>query len=105
MFSRVLNWFASEFIVNTLANSRSFQRLALRIDSFLSKQQSTIKTVGDDAKKVSEVKVDEINRKAVEATGFDIKAFFSTIKEELAKDAKAASVGVPSTGAKSNIKK
>ena len=93
MFGRVLHWFANEFIVNTLANSRSFQRLALRIDSFLSKQQTTIKAVGEDAKKVSEVKAEEINKKAKETIGFDVKAFLNTIKEEIQKDIKDASVG------------
>ncbi len=102
MFGRVLNYFLNEFIVNALANSRSFQRIALRIDGFLTKQTGQIKNVGDDVKKVSEVKVDEINKKAAEQLGFDFKAFFNTIKEEVSKDVKNASVG---TAARPGMKK
>ncbi len=88
IFGRVINWFANEFIVNTLANSRSFQRLALKIDAFLSKQQSTIKNIGDDAIKKGSERADDLHRKTVESTGFDFKKFIATIQEEIAKDVK-----------------
>ena len=45
-FGKIMTWIANEVVVKTLANSKSFQRFALRTDTFarenLSKAQETI---------------------------------------------------------------
>lgn len=42
VFARVFAWFAEEFVVKALANSRRFQQLALKIDSTIASNKSII---------------------------------------------------------------
>ena len=37
LFGRIIGWFVQDILVKQLANSRTFQRLALKIDTTLNK--------------------------------------------------------------------
>lgn len=42
MFGRILSWFLNDIIVQKLANNRSFQRLALKIDNSIQSNKKTL---------------------------------------------------------------
>jgi len=89
-FGKIISWFAQDVIVKTLAENRQFQRLALRIDSFLTNKQDTIKEAGKEYLKQGEAMMKEGAKKVHETTtqkaGFDFAAFAKAFREEIQKD-------------------
>lgn len=76
IFARVIAWFAEEFIVKTLAKSKRFQQLALRIDHALHTNKTVVKDKLEIGKKVVE---ENINKGPVA----NAKKFFADFQEEI----------------------
>lgn len=89
LFGKLLGYFANEFIVRQLANSKSFQRFALRFDSFLTNKKQAITKVGEEVVKTS---TDVIKEKAstgkVEVGGIDFAKFAVAFRDEIRNDLK-----------------
>ena len=87
---KIFSWFANEILIKTLAENRSFQRFALKVDSFLTSKQETLKEVGKDYVKAGETVFREgaqkVHATATEKTGFDFAQFAKAFKEEVTKD-------------------
>ncbi len=47
LFGKLFSYFANEVIVRNLAQSKSFQRLALKIDTFMHTKKKAITEVGE----------------------------------------------------------
>ena len=87
---KIFSWFANEILIKTLAENRSFQRFALKVDSFLTTKQETLKEVGKEYVKAGENVfrdgAQKIHKSTTEKTGFDFAQFAKAFKEEVAKD-------------------
>ena len=71
-----------------LAESRNFQRLALRIDSYLTAQKNTIKNVSSEYIKTGTEVLKNAPKPQGIVGGFDINKFAKAFKEEIKKDFK-----------------
>ena len=87
---KIFSYFANEILIKTLAENRSFQRFALKIDSFLTTKQATLKEVGKEYVKAGEnvfrEGAEKVQATATEKTGFDFMKFAKAFKDEVAKD-------------------
>lgn len=83
-FGRVIAWFAEDVIVKTLSRSPRFQRLALKIDSYI----HHTKTLADEhVVQVGKKAINE-NMEKVKATAnvIDLKKFADTFHAEVKKE-------------------
>jgi hypothetical protein len=87
---KIFSWFANEILIKTLAENRSFQRFALKVDSFLTTKQETLKEVSKEYVKAGETvfreSAEKVKTTATEKTGFDFMKFAKAFKDEVAKD-------------------
>lgn len=97
---KLVGYFVNELIVKTLANSKSFQRFAVRSDSFIKDKKHVAKAVSQEvivkAKSTSDTIIKEkggkINEVVADKSGFDLGVFLSHMKEEMAKNKKPKDV-------------
>ena len=116
-FARIVGWFVQDIVVKQLANSRTFQRLAVKIDSTLTKVillvlvliilililillQQNKSIIEDNVKKsatfIKDGKLQDatssvtskINDTIRDKAGFDLHKFITTVKSEIEKDLK-----------------
>lgn len=87
---KIVQWFANEHLVKFLANNRTFQQGALKIDSFLTLNKDVVKRSGDEMfKKGGEVLREQSSRvhdATIAKSGFDFVKFVTAFKEEVMKD-------------------
>lgn len=105
LFGRIVAQFMNEVLVKALANSKTFQRFALRTDGFIQAQKSAVNVVKEDAlKKGGEALKSSASNKKLEIGGIDFGKFFHEFKEEIAASAAKGPGGPggpkPSTGTK-----
>lgn len=81
---QILSWIANEIIVKQLAENRSFQRLAVKIDSTLNSKKDVILKYGEELKKTGTEALKK--NQATTTDGFDIKKFMLAFKDEVKKD-------------------
>lgn len=97
-FARVFGMVATDAMVNALAHNKSFQRLALRIDSFLSTHQKKgeeITKAGEQLLRDPQLKIkmqkqaaeaaEELKQRASASTS-SAGRFFQALKQEIEKD-------------------
>ena len=97
---KLVGYFMNELIVKTLANSKSFQRFAIRSDSFIKDKKQVAKTVSEEviikAKSTSDTIIKEkgghINNVVADKSGFDLGVFLSHMKDEMVENQKAKPV-------------
>jgi len=102
-FGRLVNYFLTDMLTKTLANSHRFQRFALRIDSFVNTNKDAIaktskelekqlaeqsKIMQEQAKILKEQAVANAakNQPKIEQTQNDLFRFLSHMKNEIQKD-------------------
>jgi hypothetical protein len=84
LFGKLVAHFMNEVIVKTLANSRWFQRFALRTDTFIQNKKTAATVLKDDAlKKGSEKLTASAADKSLEFGGIDFGKFIHEFKEEI----------------------
>ena len=90
---KILSHFGHEVIVASLSNSKSFQKFALKMDSFLVSKKSQFKEVGE---KIADegIPVDKFNQTVTQGTGFDFQKFATAFKEEVSKDMSKIKTGM-----------
>ena len=85
-----MQWFANEHLVGVLARNRTFQQVAVKIDSFLTTNQEVVKRSGEEMFKKGGDILKEQSSRAHEVTtsksGFDFVKFVTAFKEEVMKD-------------------
>lgn len=89
MLSRIISWIAQEVIVKTLVNSKTFQRIALKIDSKLKINHKFITEKVDSVTKDSKPIVEPVLLKAKEyqtKTNSFITTFRKIFNEEMQKN-------------------
>jgi TRAP-type mannitol/chloroaromatic compound transport system substrate-binding protein len=82
IFARLFSWFAEDVIVKTLANSRRFQQLALKIDNTI---QTNSKVINENVIKTGKEAMSQ-NLNKVKASTADIKKFGQSFADELKKE-------------------
>jgi hypothetical protein len=88
-FGRILNYIVGEVIVKTLAESRSFQRFAVRTDEALRTHKAKIQEAGDKIVNHAKVKGETLlkDKEVVNAPDFSrITGFFKHLGNEVKKD-------------------
>ena len=93
---KLIGYFVNELIVKTLANSKGFQRFAVRSDNFVQAKKKVVRDVGEEviikAKNSSEDiikdKGNKISDVVADKSGFNLGVFFKHLKEEMSKNAK-----------------
>ena len=87
---KIIQWFANEHLVKLLANNRTFQQAAVKIDSFLTVNKDVVRRSGEEMfKKGGEVLKEQSSRVQEVTTaksGFDFVKFGTAFKEEVMKD-------------------
>lgn len=84
LFGKLVAHFLNEVIVKTLANSRTFQRFALRTDTFIQTQKTTAAQLKDQAVKNAREKVTaKAETGGLEAGGIDWGKFFIEFRDEI----------------------
>jgi hypothetical protein len=88
--SRIITHFVTEHLVGALARNKGFQRMALKIDSFLQTNKDVAKQSGEEYLKKGGAMFKEEATKAhataTEKTGFDFMKFVTAFKEEVTRD-------------------
>lgn len=88
--SRIITHFVTEHLVGALARNKGFQRLALKIDSFLQTNKDVAKQSGEEFLKkggaMFKEEATKVHAKATESTGFDFMKFVSAFTEEVSRD-------------------
>lgn len=74
LFGRLFQWFAQDIVVKFLANNRSFQRFAVKMDASI-----------NNNKKVIEDKVKSVNKENIVNSASDFKTFLQDIQNEMKK--------------------
>ena len=93
---KLISHFLNEIIVRTLANSKSFQRFAVKTDSVIKTQQTNAKVVSEELLNKAKVTGDEIlkthgsklNEAVKEKSGFNLALFLTHLKDEFGKGQK-----------------
>jgi hypothetical protein len=97
-FGNIIRYLVQDVVVHTLANSKRFQRMALRIDNFFSTTQKTVESKAEDIAKGAEKAFEEVQKqqaqKAVNPTaktkstpgGFDPILFMNHLAQEVKND-------------------
>ena len=96
LFSKIIGYFLNEVIVKTLANSKSFQRFALKMDSFITTKKTAVSNIADEAvKKGAEVIKDKAPLKEGNFVvgGIDFGAFVKEFKAEISGNTNKAPPG------------
>ena len=87
---KVFSYIANELIVKTLANNKSFQRFAVKIDSFVASKKEVVLKNSDEYIKAGHAVIKEgaskVHQTATEKMGFDFQKFASVLQEEIKKD-------------------
>ena len=87
---KIFQWFANEHLVGALARNRTFQQVALKIDSFLTTNQAHVTKSGEEMLKKGAEVLKEQSARAHQATtskaGFDFVKFGTAFKDEIMKD-------------------
>ncbi len=82
IFARLFSWFAEDVIVKSLANSRRFQQLALKIDNTI---QTNSKVINENVIKTGKETMSQ-NISKFKASTADVKKFGQTFAEELKRE-------------------
>ncbi|KAJ1452951.1 hypothetical protein M885DRAFT_525346 [Pelagophyceae sp. CCMP2097] len=83
-FAKVANWLANEVVVKVLAESKSFQRFALRTDEARKAGLNTVKETTAAAAKRAAEHSPELKQGFEKGTSF-FETFTKTLREEMAK--------------------
>lgn len=87
---KIVTWFANEHLVKVLAKNRSFQQVALKIDSFLTGHKETVQKTGEEYLKrggtMFKEEAAKVHQAATSKSGFDFVKFVTAFKNELMKD-------------------
>ena len=90
LFQKLIGYFLNEFIVKTLANNKSFQRFALKIDAFVTTKKAAVNNITEEAvKKGGEAiksKAAPIQNGKLEIGGIDFGKFASEFKNEISEN-------------------
>jgi hypothetical protein len=97
LFGKLVAHFLNEVIVKTLANSRAFQRFALKTDTFIQTKKTAAAVIKDDAlKKSHEAIKQSAADKSLEFGGIDFGKFLHEFKEEINGSGKTGPTKPPS---------
>ena len=87
---KVVQWFVNEHMVKFLAKNHTFQRMALKIDSFLTTNQAVATKRGEEMfKKGGDVlreQSSKVHEASINKSGFDVIKFVTEFKNEIMKD-------------------
>ncbi len=93
---KLVSYFVNEIVVRTLANNKSFQRFAVKTDTFIKEKQSTATAVGEEIVNKAKSKGDEVlkthgskvNDAVAAKSGFNFAAFVGHLNESFKHNAK-----------------
>jgi hypothetical protein len=86
LFGRVISMIFDKLLVETLANSKTFQRFALRIDANITKSKAKTQELLKEGEVLLKQNAGKLTEKATEKSGFDFATFVKTFQEELKKE-------------------
>lgn len=88
--SRIVTHFVTEHLVGALARNKGFQRMAVRIDSFLQSNKDVAKQSGEEYFKkggaMFKEEATKVHAAATAKTGFDFHKFFTAFTDEVSRD-------------------
>lgn len=88
MIGKIISWLMNDIIVRTLANSKRFQGLALRIDAFLSKNKQVVEE--QYVKNGEKVMKENVAKLKESRMGMYAQAFVREMKVEVENELKKA---------------